>query len=123
MQRLAQRLRNQKALKTLFLCGFSVGPDGSVALLPREFIQRLIEGNKAGVCGLREGQQPAITDPLRGGLGGEEFGGLPEAGFCLPGLGTEFHAWIFEPLVVDGPRLAQRECLFAHHRIVGEQAQ
>jgi len=91
-----------------------------VALLPCEFIQRLIEGDQAGVCGLREGQQPAIADPLGGGLIGERFGGLSKVGFCLPGLGREFHARIFEPSVVDSPGFAQRERLFSHHRIISE---
>ena len=91
--------------------GCSDRPDGGVALLPCEFIQRLI---------LREGQQPAIADPLGGGLIGERFGGLSKVGFCLPGLGREFHARIFEPSVVDSPGFAQRERLFSHHRIISE---
>ena len=94
-----------------------------MALLAGEVAERLVEGDKAGVRGLREGQQPAIADPFRGGLGSEGFGGLSKAGFCLPGLGTNIDARVFEPAVVNSPRLAQRERLLAHHRIVGEQAQ
>ena len=94
-----------------------------MALLPGEVAERMVEGDKAGVRGLREGQQPAIANPLGGGLGGEGFRGLSKGGFRLPWFGREFHARVFEPSVIDGPRFAQRERLLAHHHIVGEQAQ
>lgn len=106
-----------------FLHEFSCGPECGVALLSGEVAERLIEGDEAGVRGLREGQQPAIADPLGCGLSGEGFSGLSKAGFRVPWLGTEFHARVFEPAVVDCPRFAQRERLLAHHHIVGEQAQ
>src|ERR1035437_10329162 len=91
-----------RAGKTHLLFGFSVGPECGVALLAGEVVERLIEGDKAGVRSLREGQQPAVADPFCGGFGGEWFGGLSKAGFRLPGFGAKFHARVFEPAVVDG---------------------
>ena len=102
---------------------FSDGPDCGVALLAGEVTQRLIEGKKAGVRGLREGQEPTIADPLRGGFGGEWFCGLSKVGFCLPGLGKKLDARVFEPAIVDCPCLAQGERPVAHNGRVGEEAQ
>ena len=94
-----------------------------MALLAGEVAERLIEGDKAGMRGLREGQQPAIADPLGGGLGGEGFSGLSKGGFHGARIGKKLNKRVFEPAVIDSPRFAQRESLLAHHHIVGEQAQ
>ena len=91
-----------------------------MTLLSGEVTERLVEGDKAGVRGLREGQQPAIADPLGGGLGGEGFGGLSKGSFHGTGIGKKLNKRVFEPTVKDRPCVAQGVNPITHYGGVGE---
>ena len=105
------------------LYGFSVGPEYGVALLPGEVAERLVEGDKAGVRGLPEGQQPAIADPFRGVLGGKGFGGQPKGSFHGARIGKKLNKRVFEPAIIDRPCVAQGVNPLTHYGGVGEQAE
>ena len=112
-----------RAAKTLLLDGLSVGPECGVALLSGEVAESLVEGDKAGVRGLREGQQPAIADSLGGGLGGEGFRGLSKGSFHGARIGKKLNKRVFEPTVKDCPCVAQGVNPLTHYGGVGEQAE
>jgi len=91
-----------------------------VALANCEFAQSLVECDEARMSSLREGQEPAVADPLRCGLGRKWRRKKSEALLHLLRIRTKLDARICQPLVVDSPSVAKGEQLMAHHYIVRE---
>jgi len=83
----------------------------------------LVESDDVCAGSLRESDQVAVRDRLRGRLEGKGSHGLPEQNLGAAWLGRKFHARILGPLVIQLQRARQGSCAFAHHRLIREQAQ